>query len=635
MVFSMTSQKKAIAPQLSLLPDNDKHLHRKSSSGLVVTLNRVHLADFSELPKELVVRMTASSEVENIHTARISNELETALIKIFKKPVNSHFNLEVPDTQVLLNVGTGEILEKPPHIQDWSDMGWACRWSPADLKEQMGYQKNRNINLRVQLANFLNVIERVWLPSDKETNQLKDPSMLDAFLNVNSWETKKSLKDANDDAFYFNINTVYLTDLLNSPRASVIYNKNLLKNLRSVKAIDMANYLIMSMDFSGKNCAEIRTTTLESREGMYNIFMSGKRDPRALQWKEFVREYINKHVSTIKKHFGLTYLKFCTNRKRGDDMMCWFEYQMSSVFPGAYADDLPQAILQQSKSTTTPEFATGKPRTFLPSDKYSWDEISVEEKFKKELQSVISKLGYSISVDKVINAYTEKAIYQNRKSLKAWVSPLRRWLAGKTSPFNSMLIEESSDTIDFDEVTTRAPLSSSSPRNPVKSVQRNSFQVEIINDQMVQSIARASLKSGNDFLINLDDAEDYVRWQIDKFSAHHMAVGTENKTPNEWGKLFGGWCNTGIHKEEVKRRFISRMFESELITESPVFRAQIEKHSEKEIQLIHQVLEIFKIEHSTETHTIRVWQKKAWNWLVRENALKRNNIILPELNINF
>ena len=626
--------------QLNLLQEKNDHLHRKAGSGLVVTLSRAHLSEYTTtLPKELVARMNASSSVENVHTARIQLQLETALIAMFLDPANRHLNVDDPDTNLLMDLGAGKLVRKPLVIQDWSDLGWAYRWSPRDLRVQLGYQKKRNINLRVQLSNFLNVIERVWLPASTEDRQLRDPSMVDVFLNVNSWETKKSLKDQNDDAFYFNISPVYVTELLNSPKATVIYNRKLINKLRSPKAIDLANYLLMHMNLSDKQNTEVQTTPLEAREGMYNIFNSGDTDPRKMPWKEFAAEYITKHVKSVKKEFELEHLKFCTNRKRENQMLCWFEYKISPVFAGAYADDLPQAFLPMSVEKVTSAVEVTKPieaKTFTSRDKYSWAGISTETVFITELSKEIDDIGIDVNVAAVISAYTEQAAQQTRKSLRAWISPIRRWLTGTKHPFRHPEVRSHPKTV-------RVAL----PKGPAQRTTEPKvpFKLDLIDNQTIQRAAEVIQKvSPENFRINdpynsgyfIDDTDrsDFATWCITRFETYHISTNTEPQTIAQWQSLFVGFCKNAADRPDMKQKYRSQPFKVSFITEEEPFSSEIKRYSNSDQKLIHRFLELFKIEHSNQENSFAKWQQMAWRWLRREEVLKAAGIKFNKLTIS-
>ena len=164
----------------------------------------------------------------------------------------------------MIDLDSLSFIEKPQAVTGWSDYGWTFRWSTGAILEMMPeYRKRRYVNLTEELYNLLNNISHVWISTDdRGTNH--SAAIIDIFISSNTPLTNPSL-----DASYFGINSVWINNLIQSPRAAMIYNRQITSQIRSDVAASLALHILTNLD-PKSNC-----TPMQARKAWLDMLYGG------------------------------------------------------------------------------------------------------------------------------------------------------------------------------------------------------------------------------------------------------------------------------------------------------------------------------------------------------------------------
>ena len=416
---------------------------RNTRSGVVAQLSRIHIPEKGALSKKAAEELAASRKASTVHTERVMEQIITQLVVFFKTPAAQQLDLDKPDTSMVIDLDSTTLQPRPRSLGKNMDIGWIYRLSVDSAAAMIGYnrQKLKNIKLELQIYNLLKVIQYVWVSLD-ENLKVMPPTRMDIFMQPNF------LDDQN--AFYFNINKTWVSELLLSDNAYMLYHEELTKKLTSTPRIKLAVFLLGLFDLEALSdpdrAGEILHTPLEKQSGLLHALYNGEKEQP--DWNEFKHTSIIKPLPFVKKALQMSHLEFHTNGKKGEAMDCWFAYAVdrATPYPATYESKVPQLALnleneaaRERKTVVVPGQVMASSRvqeeTFSPSAKYQWQDISIRQRFIAELSGLLENLGLPLQPQEVIAAYTIKAEGQTPKSLKAWLYPIRRWLSGKKHPF--------------------------------------------------------------------------------------------------------------------------------------------------------------------------------------------------------
>ena len=625
--------------QISLLESDSNGVslfHRDARSGLAVALAPNHISDDTPY---LAEELDKSLKYRTVHTVRIMRCLQTQIISFFKGP-GREVDLDKPDHSKVIDLGALVLREKPDEASDWSEMGWTYRWTESALVSQLDYSEN-NANLAdipKQLYNLLVNIPHVWIPKVSSTKERsRYPARMDLFMNVNTPETVPTL-----DAAYFNINSGWIRDLLNSEQATIIFSRNIHSQIRSPTAQVLANHIVQELDLTSPT--DKKQTSFERQQHFVNLLYTGDKKlyhedkKKRLEWKEFKKNNIDPHIETLKKAFRFEKFEFVNNGKRGKAMLCWFEYSWDSerFLEAAFENDVP--------AIAAPEVfvdRTVKPlQAVVPiKKKMSWEEVIEEEPFLVEVSNVLEQRDIpTTSLSDVVRTYGSRALSQKPKSIKQWLIPIRKWLIGNRSQFvnheenlGRRVENDLNDEIDFDTPAPALANSSVKPTGASKAkskTKKKNMNMTIFSEALITSDVRSEIKmianlQNQDFLKHEGKLDAFIDFMISNFKAHHISVnGADHTAPvHKWISDFRGYVKNGLTREDVLEKFYSCEFDEWMITDESPFKEMISELDDNALMLFHRALGTFKILQANKRNPLRKWQKMAWDWLRREQSL--------------
>ena len=160
------------------------------------------------------------------------------------------------------------------------------------------------------------------------------------------------------------------------------------------------------------------------------------------------------------------------------------------------------------------------------------------------------------------------------------------------------------------------------------------FSADLVDDKVLTRI-RTMLSTGySDFLPQYDgETDDYIRWNIPKFSAYHMTYnGTGQKnTLCQWQKLFTGWMRNAFDNPKSLKEFRTFRFDVKMLTETQPFSDWFQQFPEHIVKVMLHVLKMLEITYPEDRKSVGAWQRQAWNWLKEDRSLKELGISVPAI----
>ena len=609
---------------------------RNTRSGVVAQLSRIHISEKGALSKKASEELAASRKASTVHTERVMEQIITQLVVFFKTPAAQQLDLDKPDTSMVIDLDSTTLQPRPKSLGKNMDIGWIYRLSVESTAAMIGYnrQKLKNIKLELQIYNLLKVIQYVWVSLD-ENLKVMPPTRMDIFMQPNF------LDDQN--AFFFNINKTWVSELLLSDNAYMLYHEELTKKLTSTPRIKLAVFLLGLFDLEALSdpdqVGEIQNTPLEKQSGLLHALYNGEKEQP--DWNEFKHTSIIKPLPFVKKALQMSHLEFHTNGKKGDAMDCWFAYAVNRAtpYPATYESRVPQLALNldnDAREERRPSAVSSgvllhnevEDDEFSPSTKYAWQDISNRQRFIADLSKLLEGLGLALTTEQVISAYTGKASRQIPKSLKAWLYPIRRWLTGNKSPFGP------SGETPVESAAEPSGKVKTPPQAKAKKVTRSSKEPSskvplsrmLIDDSTVKKAVTQALAANPDFEQYEGEAEDFAIWTISFFIDHHDNACSEPETAARWKGLFCGYVKNRILMDDMVYAFRAQEFQLNMITDTSPFREEITKLTDIEEKILLRTLALFKIENAEKRLTVTQWYRKAWNWVVIDELLPQDKL---------
>ena len=625
--------------------------HRDARTGFIIPLSAVHVKDVTPTMQQ---EIRESSKYRSIHTSRIQACLQTQIINYFKGP-GASLSLFRPNPAKVIDLGSLQLQEKPAEVRGWTRDGWAFRWDTEAIRLQLGYDKKTTatIDLDKVIYFMFAKLRYVWVPKPKANQKyISSVARIDPFTNFNNIKTIPNL-----DAAYFNISSAFIEELICNDQATVIYHRQIRSKLRSETAQQIASIILTDFDLSPVKSKVKSTSLLDQQFYVDQLYQGDKKLDSAekalrLKWALFVRDCITRHIKRVRDAFGFSSLRFVTNGKRGKDMLGWFEFswpeggQSTAASLVALSKDIPElAHPDLFSANDVARYTT----SVNPPQLYTWNEVLELAEFIEESQRMLASLGIATSaLNDIVIAYSSNALRQMPKTVKRWLSPFRIWVrnrqerlktavsvpvSGDHSATPTLLDQHTSTTPATTARANRVPVQQAKPAKKPRAV-KVLFSADLVDDKVLTRIHTMLSTGYSDFLPQYDqETDDYIRWNIPKFSAYHMTYnGTGQKNNRcEWQKLFTGWMRNAFDNPKSLKEFRTFRFDVKMLTETQPFSDWFKQFPEHIVKVMLHVLKMLEITYPEDRKSVGAWQRQAWSWLKEDRSLKELGISVPAI----
>ena len=613
--------------------------HRDARTGFIIPLSAVHVQDVTPTMQQ---EIRESSKYRSIHTSRIQACLQTQIINYFKGP-GASLSLYRPNPAKVIDLGSLQLQEKPAEVRGWTRDGWAFRWDTEAIRLQLGYDRKTTatIDLDKIIYFMFAKLRYVWVPKPRANQKyISSVARIDPFTNFNNIKTIPNL-----DAAYFNISSAFIEELTCNDQATVIYHRQIRSKLRSETAQQIASIILTDFDLSPIRSKVKSTALLDQQFYVDQLYQGDKKLDSAeqalrLKWALFVRDCITRHIKRVRDAFGFSSLRFVTNGKRGKDMLGWFEFswpeggQETAASLVALSKDIPElAHPDLFSASDVARYTT----SVNPPRLYTWREVLVLAEFIEESQRMLASLGIATSaLDDIVIAYSPNALRQVPKTVRRWLSPFRVWVRNRREQLSTPATADPTPTLPDHHTSTTAqavPVQQAKPAKKSRAV-KVLFSADLVDDRVLTRI-RTMLGTGySDFLPQYDqETDDYIRWNIPKFSAYHMThngSGQKN-TLCQWQKLFTGWMRNAFDNPKSLKEFRTFRFDVKMLTETQPFSDWFQQFPEHIVKVMLHVLKMLEITYPEDRKSVGAWQRQAWNWLKEDRSLKELGISVPAI----